>query len=113
MRNIDDQMTEILRRADIIKVKKDYQKMKIGFAVSIAACVMLLVVGLCSARYFKVFTLASVIGSLSLSVTFHGLYNLLVSKPGLSSYLGYFLPLVTAGLLYVPYRKLTANFKTE
>jgi len=44
MRNIDDQMTEILRRADVIKAKKDYQKMKIGFAVSIAACVMLLVV---------------------------------------------------------------------
>ncbi len=44
MKNIEDQMSEILRRAEVIKVKKDYQKMMIGFAVSIAACVALLVV---------------------------------------------------------------------
>ena len=86
-----------------------------GMAVGVMhlVCILLLVLGLCSARFFKVFSLASVIGSLSLSVTFHGLYNLLVSNQGISSYLGYFLPLVTAGLLYIPYRKLTGNRSEE
>ena len=45
-------------------------------------------------------------GLLCLAMTFHGLYNLLVSEPGITSYIGYILPMLTAGFLYIPYRKL-------
>ena len=43
---------------------------------------------------------------LSLAMIFHALYNLLVSQPGLSSVIGYVLPLATAGVLYLPFRRL-------
>lgn len=64
--------------------------------VSIAA----LTIGLILARRFKVMSVAGALGAVSLSMIFHGLYNLLVSEPGISSYIGYVLPLVTAAALY-------------
>ena len=44
---------------------------------------------------------AYIAGVFSLSVTVHGLYNLLVSKPGVSSYIGYVMPMACAILLYM------------
>lgn len=38
MKNIDDQMTEIFRRSDILKEKRKVGSALIGYAVSIAAC---------------------------------------------------------------------------
>ena len=62
-------------------------------------------VGIITARRLRAFSLPALAGAFSLPVIFHGLYNLLVSAPGISSYVGYALPLLAAGLLYLPYRK--------
>ncbi|MCR5332241.1 MAG: PrsW family intramembrane metalloprotease [Lachnospiraceae bacterium] len=70
-------------------------------------CALVLVLGLSMARRFKVLSLPSVVGAASLAMIFHGLYNLLVSEPGFSSYLGYFLPVATALALFFPYRLST------
>ena len=79
-----------------------------GMAVGIMhlVCALALALGLTSARQFRVLSLPAVIGSISLSMVFHGLYNMLVSKPGLSSVFGYALPLITAVAVYFPFRSM-------
>ena len=79
-----------------------------GLAVGVMhiVSVFALVLGLVIARRFKAMQLASVIGALSLSMTFHGTYNLLVSEPGVTSAIGYALPLAAAILLLFIYRRL-------
>lgn len=69
--------------------------------VSVAALAM----GIIAARRLEALSLPGLVGAFSLSVTFHGLYNLLVSQPGVPSYVGYGLPLLAAAALYLPYRK--------
>ena len=64
-----------------------------------------LAMGLALVRRFRALTLPGVLGALSLSTTFHGLYNLLVSHSGVPAYIGYALPLVIAALLYAGFRK--------
>ena len=54
----------------------------------------------------KAFSFPSVIGALSVSMTFHAIYTLLVSRPGITSGIGYLMPIVTAVLLALAYRKL-------
>ena len=78
-----------------------------GLAVGIMhiVCMMVLTLSLIIARRYKALSFSSILGSLSLSMTYHGLYNLLVSQPGLSSYIGYALPIVTIAYLYLEYRK--------
>lgn len=49
----------------------------------------------------KAFSFAGIAGILSIAVTVHGLYNLLVSKPGALSYVGYAMPMLCAILLYM------------
>ena len=80
-----------------------------GLAVGIMhiVCMMVLTLSLIIARRYKALSFSSILGSLSLSMTYHGLYNLLVSQPGLSSYIGYALPIVTITYLYLEYRKYT------
>ncbi|MCR5310201.1 MAG: PrsW family intramembrane metalloprotease [Lachnospiraceae bacterium] len=73
-------------------------------------CTFVLSMALILLRKFKAFSLAGVVGALSLSMTFHGLYNLLVSEPGLSSYIGYAIPLLSAAILYLPYKKAVDRF---
>jgi len=63
--------------------------------------VMALTIVIIMARRFKVLSIAAILGAISLSMIFHGLYNLLVSEPGISSYIGYILPILTALLLYL------------
>ena len=70
--------------------------------VSVAALSM----GIIVARRLEALSLAGLVGAFSLSVTFHGLYNLLVSVPGFSSSVGYALPILAAAALYHPYRRL-------
>ena len=79
-----------------------------GLAVGVMHVVSMLVLafGLVLIRRFRVVSLAGIVGALSLSMTFHALYNLLASQPGLSSVIGYALPLATAGVLYFPFRRL-------
>lgn len=80
-----------------------------GMAVGIMHVVSLLMlaIGLILARHFEVMSLPAVMGALSLSVTFHGLYNLLVSSPGISSAVGYAMPIAAAAVLYLPFRKMS------
>ena len=70
--------------------------------------VFALTLGLVIARRFRAMRLASVIGALSLSMLFHGIYNLLVSEPGVTSAVGFALPLAMAAVLLGFYRRLQA-----
>ncbi len=82
-----------------------------GLAVGVMhiVSVFALTLGLATARRFQALRLASVVGALSLSMLFHGIYNLLVSVPGVTSWIGYALPLVTALLLLFAYKRLQTN----
>lgn len=79
-----------------------------GMAVGVMHVVsgIAVTLGLLVARRYKMLSLAGIIGALGLSTSFHALYNLLVSEPGITSVIGYALPLVTAAMLYLPYRRM-------
>jgi len=79
-----------------------------GMAVGVMhlVCALALVMGLVHQRRYFNLALPGVVGALSLSTVFHGLYNLLVSEPGISTYFGYIMPIVTAVGLYFPYRAM-------
>ncbi len=79
-----------------------------GMSVGIMhlVCALALAFGLTSARRFRVLSLPAVIGAISVSMVFHGLYNMLVSKPGLPSLIAYIMPLITAAAVYFPFRSL-------
>ena len=59
------------------------------------------------AKRLKVLSFPAIAGGLSIAMIFHALYNLLVSEPGVSSMIGYALPLVTAAAMYFLYRRLS------
>ena len=82
-----------------------------GLAVGVMhiVSILALALGLIQVRRFRAFSVGGILGALALSMTFHGLYNLLVSAPGLTSYIGYGMPLVAAALLYLPYRRLRSE----
>ena len=69
-------------------------------------CMMLLDLGLMMAARLRVFSFSVVIGSLSLSMTFHGLYNLMAAQEGVTAYIGYVLPVLAAGTLYLIFRQI-------
>ena len=79
-----------------------------GLAVGVMhiVCMLAMSLSLIMVRRYRVFSFSTVVGCLSLSVVFHALYNLLVSAPGLPSYIGYGLPILTALAFYWPYQKL-------
>ena len=79
-----------------------------GLAVGVMhiVSVFAMILGLVIARRFKALRLSSTVGALSLSMLFHGIYNLLVSEPGVTSIIGYVLPLLTALLLFFALRRL-------
>lgn len=79
-----------------------------GMAVGVMHIVSMMAVtmGLLIARQWKALSIPGITGALSLPVTFHALYNLLVSERGVSSHIGYALPLLTAVILVIPYRKV-------
>ncbi len=64
-------------------------------------------------REYRTFSLVGILGALSLAMTVHALYNLLVSKDGLSSYIGYAFPLVLAFLFRIAKNFINSqkNFK--
>lgn len=74
-----------------------------GAAVGVMHIVTLVALakGMQLLKAYKAFSLAGIVGVWSLSVTVHGLYNLLVSKPGVSSYIGYVMPMIGAIILYL------------
>ena len=79
-----------------------------GLAVGVMhiVCMLAMSLSLIMVRRYRVFSFSTVVGCLSLSVVFHALYNLLVSAPGIPSYIGYGLPILTALAFYWPYQKL-------
>ncbi|HAU99594.1 MAG TPA: hypothetical protein DCW47_00155 [Lachnospiraceae bacterium] len=78
-----------------------------GLAVGVMHIVSVsaLALGLMVARYYKVSGLSSILGALSLGMLFHGIYNLLVSERGVSSAIGFSLPLITAFILLLVYKR--------
>lgn len=68
-------------------------------------CAIILAIGISTAKHFNALAFPGVCGALSLSMIFHGLYNLLVSEPGVSTWIGYAMPLVTAAVIYLPFKK--------
>ena len=79
-----------------------------GLAVGVMhiVSVFAMILGLIIARRFKALRLSSMVDALSLSMLFHGVYNLLVSQPGVTSVIGFCMPVVTAGFLYLALRRL-------
>lgn len=84
-----------------------------GLAVGVMHIVSVFasVTGLVIARRFKAMRLSSVVGALSLSMLFHGTYNLLVSQQGITAYIGYALPLVSSIILLITTSRLRISEK--
>lgn len=83
-----------------------------GLAVGVmhVVSILCLAIWLIFVKRLKILSLPTVIGGTSLAMMFHALYNLLVSKSGVSSIIGYLLPLFSAACLYPLYRKLPQLF---
>ncbi|MBQ3390762.1 MAG: PrsW family intramembrane metalloprotease [Firmicutes bacterium] len=79
-----------------------------GLAVGVMhlVCVLMVILGTILARRTRTFSLAAFVGALSTAMCYHSLYNLLVSQPGVTSIIGYVMPLFTVGVLTVPYRRI-------
>ncbi len=67
---------------------------------------LLLVSGIIVARRLGLFSASVLIGALAFSMSFHGLYNLLISGEGAYLVVGYGMPVVTAIILYLPYQNI-------
>ena len=74
-----------------------------GSAVGVMHIVTLVALakGLQLLKMYKAFFFIGIVGMLSIPVTIHGLYNLLISQPGVSSYIGYAMPMLCVILLYM------------
>ena len=83
-----------------------------GMAVGVMHIVSMLVLtfGMILMRRFRAITLSGVIGALSVSMIYHAMYNLLVSEPGVTSWIGYIFPILTAVFLYPVYKKIRESF---
>ena len=79
-----------------------------SLVVGVMHIVSMMVLAIClnMAVRMKALSFSSIIGAVSLSMTFHGLYNLLVSKPGITSWIGNALPVATALFLYLLFHRL-------
>lgn len=79
-----------------------------GLAVGVMHIVSVcaLTLGLVLARLYKVSGFSTILGALSVGMLFHGIYNLLASESGISSWVGFSLPLITAVLMLLAYRRL-------
>ncbi len=49
---------------------------------------------------------AGTVALLAIAITYHGIYNILVSQTGVAAYIGYLIPLFTVGLSFVFRKKL-------
>ncbi len=79
-----------------------------GLAVGVMHIVSVsaLALGLVLARHFKVTGISSILGALSVSMLYHGIYNLLVSENGFFRNIGFALPVITALMLFYIYKRL-------
>lgn len=81
-----------------------------GLAVGVMHIVSIfaLAIWLTLAKGLRAFSFPTVVGAISLSITFHAIYNLLVAHPGVPAVVGYALPVVAASLLALVYARLRA-----
>ena len=86
-----------------------------GFAVGVMHIMSILALSMwfLIAKRLKVFNFSSITVGVSIAMIFHGLYNLLVSKPGISTVLGFLMPPLTALLLYLLFRRLSRESVEE
>ncbi|MBR6220541.1 MAG: PrsW family intramembrane metalloprotease [Clostridia bacterium] len=79
-----------------------------GMAVGVMhiVSVLALSIWLIAAKRLRVLSFPAVVSGLSLAMIFHALYNLLVSESGVSTVIGYLMPLLTALALFMLYRRL-------
>ena len=85
-----------------------------GMAVGVMhiVSVVAVTVGMIIVKRLNALSLSGITGALALSMTFHALYNLLVSEPGITTYIGYALPVVTTiVILHASNRYMDAIFK--
>ena len=82
-----------------------------GLAVGVMHIVSILALAIWFnlAKRLKVFTLSSVMIGVSIAMIFHSLYNLLVSRPGISTTIGFIMPLATAAGLFLLFKRLSGN----
>ena len=80
-----------------------------GLAVGVMHIVSIsaLALGLILTRHYKASESSAILGALSVSMLFHGIYNLLASGTGVFPIIGFCLPPVTAFLLFLGYRQIT------
>lgn len=85
-----------------------------GLAAGVMHIVSILfaTIGLMQMRAFKAMSLPAATGAVILSITYHALYNLLVSVPGIPSVIGYLLPGLTALALFLVNRRLSIRIKS-
>lgn len=82
-----------------------------GLAVGVMHIVSILALAIWFnlAKRLKVFTLSSVMIGVSIAMIFHSLYNLLVSRPGISTTIGFIMPIATAAGLFLLFKRLSGN----
>ena len=69
-------------------------------------CGALISIGLIRLLDTKWLRIAGTIGILAMACTYHGIYNMLVTKPGTPAMIGYFIPLVTVFAVVIPVRNM-------
>lgn len=79
-----------------------------GLAVGVMHIVSILALSmwLGMVKRLEVLNFSSVAVGVSIATIFHGLYNLLVSKPGISTTIGFVMPIGTALILFLLYGRL-------
>ena len=75
--------------------------------MSQAGITLLIIAGLCVLYIIDKLPVALVttIGMLALAVTFHGIFNILVSQTGIAARVGFLIPVLTAVFLQVLFRR--------
>ena len=86
-----------------------------GMAVGVmhVVSIMVLCLGLILIRKLLPVSVPGIVGALSFSMTFHSLYNLLVSVPGISTYIGYVLPIVTGIFVWILFQRMVGTSKQD
>lgn len=69
-------------------------------------CGALISIGLIRLLDTKWLRIAGTLGIVAMACTYHGIYNMLVTKPGAPAFIGYFIPLFTVFAIVIPVRNM-------
>lgn len=75
-------------------------------------CLITLSMAIVVLRKYQAITFPVIMGALGISVSFHALYNLLVSRAGVSSYIGYVIPVTVAAVISLLKEKILHKAST-